>query len=63
MTGEDEERFTLAEAKKILAEEECRWRGHSTSQIVNGLGEILGLVCDTCGAEWRVERIERGRGL
>ncbi len=44
-----EGRYTLAEARQLLAEQECAGRGHDLDQIRNGAGDSVAVFCERCG--------------
>lgn len=44
-----EPRYTLAEARQLLAEQECAREGHDLEQARSGAGAMLSVFCGRCG--------------
>lgn len=56
-----EERYTLEEARRRLAKDECLMHGHDTDQLVDpSSGEIVGLLCSRCARSWKVTPVREG---
>lgn len=54
--SEDEKKYTLAEARKILAARDC-FNGHTElTENITGDGDVFLIVCAHCGA--RYKRVE-----
>ena len=47
--SDGERRYTLAEARQLLAERECAGRGHDLDQVRNGAGDSVAVFCGRCG--------------
>lgn len=43
-----EERYTLAEARILLAVERCRTFGHEFTELKDGMGDIISMHCEVC---------------
>ena len=56
MTTRERERYTLDEARQLLAERECRHSGHELEQITDATGAVVRAVCSRCMAVFVPER-------
>lgn len=52
-----EKRYTLREARAIIAQQQCGAAGHDLEIVVSGTGDPTDLLCACCGRMWAV--IER----
>jgi hypothetical protein len=50
-----EQRYTLAEAKQKIAEEDCKFLGHDFEHVTSTNGTLVALCCARCHAGWKVE--------
>lgn len=51
-----EDRYTLDEAKALLAEEECHRHGHDLNSVRTGAGDTLWVYCSNCPARFAPTR-------
>lgn len=56
MTTSERQRYTLEEARQLLAERECRHSGHELEQVTDGAGQVKRILCSRCGASFVPER-------
>jgi hypothetical protein len=47
-----EEKYTLAEARQKIAEEDCLRHGHELNQMLTASGATVRVVCERCGTAW-----------
>lgn len=48
----DEPRYTLDEARALLAAQDCASNGHSLNEVRTGAGDTLWVYCDRCPARF-----------
>lgn len=54
-----ERKYTLDEARRELARQECREHGHDFGHTVDTTGAPTKVVCERCGDVWTVESSRR----
>jgi len=52
MTTSEQQRYTLDEARQLLAEQECRREGHDLEQIRDVGYVVIRVLCTRCGASF-----------
>lgn len=58
----DEDRYTLEEARRIIAQQTCAMRNHQY-EIIESIGAgPSSLICGRCGKSWDVVASTRTRG-
>lgn len=52
----DEPRYTLAEAREIIAKQTCAQVGHDLYTVNSVAGDPASIYCSRCAAKWKVTR-------